>query len=149
LSYRLVFGQTLAARRLATKELKRLQDDGEDIDAFLIELCTSSHNRKIKALPSELWPSTCRNFEGALQEQNTYSSQDDFPLFGERLARLQEFVQRQQPSELADLWRDRRAPLQWYTFWAVLLFGGATLVLASLQLIVGILQVVLPLVIKT
>jgi hypothetical protein len=49
---------------------------------------------------------------------------------------------RQQPSKVTDLWRDRRNPLQWYTFWAVLWVGGASIVLAVLQLVVSLVQTV-------
>ncbi|KAI9780927.1 MAG: hypothetical protein M1816_002619 [Peltula sp. TS41687] len=74
-------------------------------------------------------------------ESETYLARDDFTVFGPRLLRLQHYNMRQQPSKVKDLWRDRRNPLQWYTFWAVLWIGGASIVLAVLQLLVGVAQV--------
>ena len=120
MSYRLLFGQNRASRRLATTLLKTLEKTGDEYDGLLDTLCTRSYDSAVRALPVALWPVTCRSFEGVLQEEPAYSSQDDFPLFGQRLAKLQAFNLRQQPSKLRDLWRDRRSPLQWYTFWAVL-----------------------------
>jgi hypothetical protein len=40
------------------------------------------------------------------------------------------------------LWRDRRNPLQWYTFWAVLVVGGVSILLSFLQLVVSVAQLV-------
>lgn len=142
LSYRLLFAQSRNSRRLLRQALHDLRTIGEHYDSFLDTMCLRSQARKIRALPSTLWPVTCRYADGSLLEKSSYSSQDDFPLFGQRLTKLQDFSLRQQPSRLRDLWHDRRNPLQWYTFWAVLVVGGLSLVLAVLQLIVGILQVV-------
>lgn len=118
------------------------EQNPNEYDGLLDLVCTHPYDRHLLALPVSLWPITCRTFERQLQEQSSYSSQDDFPLLGQRLAKLQEFTLRQQPSKLRDLWRDRRNPLQWYTFWAVLIFGGWSLLLGLLQLVVGIAQLV-------
>ncbi len=61
-------------------------------------------------------------------------------LTGPRLIKLQQFSARQRPSKLTYLWRDRRNPLQWYTFWAVSLLGGGANILSALQLAAGIAQ---------
>lgn len=74
---------------------------------------------------------------GKLVEQDVYSTSLDFPLLGPRLLRLQDFDARQQPVRVRDLWRDRRNVTQWYTFWAVLVVGGLTIVLGILQLLVA------------
>jgi len=73
-------------------------------------------------------------------EFGVYSAARDFPIFGSRLLALQKHNQRQQPSRVRDLWRDRRNPLQWYTFWAVIVVGGLTVILAILQLAVSVAQ---------
>ncbi|KAH6649418.1 hypothetical protein F5144DRAFT_479266 [Chaetomium tenue] len=143
LSYRLIFGQRRGSRQLAKAALrlerKRVADE---YDELLDPLCAHPYDHKLRDLPSDLWPVTCRNFKGSLQEQSSYSSRDDFPHLGQRLAKLQNFTRRQQPSELWDLWRDRRNPLQWYTFWAVLIVGGISIVLGVLQAVVGVAQLV-------
>lgn len=140
MSYRLLFGQRRASRKLAKAELYVLKRQDANYDQLLNALCTQSCDSIIRALPLAFWPVTCRSFEGYLQEESAYSSQDDFPLFGQRLAKLQEFTLRQQPSRLRDLWRDRRNPLQWYTFWAVLIFGCMSIIIALLQLAVAVAQ---------
>lgn len=143
MSYRLLYAQTRSSRALARSILKVHRDQDESLyDPLLEVLCTRPHDSTIEALPPSLWPISCRSFENTLQEDDSYSSQDDFLLYGKRLAKLQEFCQRQQPSRLRDLWRDRRNPLQCYTFWAVLVVGGLSILLALLQLGVGIAQLV-------
>ncbi|KAI1737182.1 hypothetical protein F4680DRAFT_468382 [Xylaria scruposa] len=144
MSYRLLFGQTLKSRRQAKAVLqKQKRDQPRQYDAFLEALCTRpSRDKMVRTIPQEIWPATCHNFDGLLQEESTYSSQDDFPLFGQRLVKLQTFSRRQQPSKLTDLWRDRRDTLQWYTFWAVLVVGGLSILLSVLQLSVSIAQLV-------
>jgi len=140
MSYRLLFGQTRGAQRLARAALKELREQEGEYDSLLDLLCTRPCDKTVLNLPLSLWPVTCRSHEGSLQEESTYSSQDDFPLFGQRLTKLQEFSLRQQPSRLRDLWRDRRNPLQWYTFWAVLVIGGFSSLVTFLQLLVSTAQ---------
>lgn len=142
MSYRLLFAHSKKSRTLLKRSLKELRTRDNCYDSFLDIVSASTRDRNVQGLPLLLWPVTCRGPDGVLLEQSSYSSQDDFPLFGQRLAKLQDFSLRQQPSQLRDLWRDRRNPLQWYTFWAVLVVGGSSIVLAVLQLVVGVLQVV-------
>lgn len=142
MSYRVLFGQTRSSRIIAKSVLRRLRDHEPHYDELLEDLCTRPCDSKIAALPPSLWPISCRSFDNTLQEEDSYSSQDDFPVYGQRLAKLQEFSLRQQPSRLRDLWRDRRIPLQWYTFWVVLIVGSLSILLALLQLGVGIAQLV-------
>lgn len=140
MSYRLLFGQSRAARGLGKTLLQKMEAN-HDYDQLLACLCTKPRGEVVKKLPESLWPVSCRGFDNVLQEIDSYSSQDDFPMLGSRLAAIQEFNLRQQPSKLRDLWRDRRNPLQWYTFWAVLVVGGLSIILATLQLIVAVIDV--------
>jgi hypothetical protein len=118
-----------------------------EYDELLDLLCAHHYDSTIRNLDQTFWPVTCRDFQGSLLEQGSYSSQDDLPFFGQRLANLQQFTRRQQPSKLADLWRDRRNPLQWYTFWAVLIVGGISITLSILQLLVGIAQLAIAIIV--
>jgi hypothetical protein len=141
MSYRLLFGQQRGSRKLSKSALTKLREESEaEYDGLLDLLCTQPCDREIKRLPLALWPVTCQSFEGFLQEESAYSSQDDFALFGERLAKLQNFILRQKPSRLRDFWRDRRNPLQWYTFWAVVIVGPITIILSLLQIAVAVAQ---------
>ncbi|PVH81087.1 hypothetical protein DL98DRAFT_571444 [Cadophora sp. DSE1049] len=111
MSYRLLFGQTGGARTVVKSELRHLKARGQ-YDDLLDLLCAHPCDGKLRSLPMQMWPVSCRSFEGTLQEEEAYSSQDDFPRFGQHFAKLQEFNLSQQPSKLRDLWRDRRNPLQ-------------------------------------
>ena len=109
-------------------------------DSLLNILCQEKAGKKLRALPRDIWPDSCRDFEGYLLEQEVYSASTDFPVLGSRLLALQAFNLRQQPSRMRDLWRDRRNPLQWYTFWAVLVIGGLTIIITLLQFFVALAQ---------
>ena len=92
------------------------------------------------SFPSSIFPVSALDLDDNIQDSDTYSMRDDFPVFGQRLLALQMYNMRQQPSKVTDLWRDRRSPLQWYTFWAVVWVGGVSILLALLQLFVSIVQ---------
>ncbi|KAL6409725.1 putative CmcJ-like methyltransferase [Ilyonectria robusta] len=111
MSYRLLFGQCRAARRLGETLLQQMEAK-HGYDQLLACLCTKPRGEVAKKLPGSFWPLSCRDFNDVLQEVDSYSSRDDFPMLGSRLAVIQEFNLRQQPSKLRDLWRDRRNPLQ-------------------------------------
>ncbi|RHZ65531.1 uncharacterized protein CDV56_109274 [Aspergillus thermomutatus] len=152
LSYRLLFGQDGKSRKVAREELFRLKNSSvnQSVDTMLLDLCErkyehgslwwKTYDKVLQGYPSEIWPITCRTMEGHLQQNDVYSARDDFPRLGPRLLKLQQFNSRQRPSKLTDLWRDRRNPLQWYTFWAVILVGGVANILAALQFLVALVQ---------
>ncbi|KAL5040754.1 hypothetical protein BDW71DRAFT_201910 [Aspergillus fruticulosus] len=130
LSYRLLFGQDGKSRKLAREEVRKLKNSypNQSIDDMLLDLCErkyeygslwwKTYDKVLQGYPCEIWPITCRTLEGHLQQHDVYSARDDFPRLGLRL----------------------RNPLQWYTFWAVLLFGGVANILAALQLLVALVQ---------
>ena len=99
-----------------------------------------TYDKVLQSYPSEIRPIICRTMEGRLQQSDVYNARDDFPRLGSRLIKLQQFNSRQRPSKLTDLRRDRRNPLQWYTFWAVVLVGGMANILAALQLLGSLVQ---------
>ncbi|KAH8742844.1 hypothetical protein F5882DRAFT_149033 [Hyaloscypha sp. PMI_1271] len=141
MSYRLLFGQTRASRKLAKALLQEELGKNHDYDELLGLLCCTPHRPLVKKVLSTFWPVSCRDYNNILSEADSYSAQDDFPTFSQRLAAVQDFSLRQQPSKLRDLWRDRRNPLQWYTFWAVLIVGGASIIIGLLQLVVAIVAI--------
>lgn len=152
LSYRLLFGQhprsRKRVRRLLAAQRTKEQPNGNNEDPLLEKVCTLTNKRLHQELPSSSWPPSCVSYEGHLLEQEVYSAELDFPILGSRLLRIQAFNLRQQPRRIRDLWRDRRNPLQWYTFWAVLIIGGATILLGVLQLLVSTAQLVTSIYIK-
>jgi hypothetical protein len=141
LSYRLLFGQNRQSRQYFNKfERKLVTNSKHQYDPFLDIICGKPNGKCLRSYPRELWPDSSTDHNGWLLEQDVYSTSLDFPLLGHRLQKLQQFDLRQQPSRVRDLWRDRRNPLQWYTFWAVVIVGGVSIVLSFLQLLVSSLQ---------
>ena len=139
MSYRLLFGKSKSSCRLISEELDDLKKE-DNFDVLLDTLCVKSRRRVNRILPHTSWPVTCLDTDKMLLEDSAYSAQDDFPFFGQRLVKLQEFNDRQTASGWKDLWRDTRNPLQWYTFWAVLVVGGVSILFSVLQFVVGCLQ---------
>lgn len=148
LSYRLLFGQSSKSRKLLDQLCASTPPESTDP---LIKVCASpvsskwdirrfAGRRRPQSFPNNIFPISALDLNGQIQDSDTYSALDDFPYFGQRLILLQRYNMRQQPSRVKDIWRDRRNPLQWYTFWTVLWVGGAGILLAILQLVVGLVQ---------
>ncbi|CDM37577.1 unnamed protein product [Penicillium roqueforti FM164] len=147
LSYRLLFGQSSHSRQIALELLEQTKKLSGEIDPFLLAICSASvtQSRFLRRftksrIPVELFPTSNIDLYNSLIESDTYSARDDFPHFGPRLLAVQLYNLKQQPSRIRDLWRDRRNPLQWYTFWAVLWVGGISILLSVFQLAAAIVQ---------
>jgi hypothetical protein len=95
LSYRLIFGLDSQSRRLFHKECANEMRLSSDFDPLLTVLC------------GEKWDSLSSKpiFEeiGADPPASFYLT-SDFPLFGQKLFELHDFVQRQNPSSFRALW---------------------------------------------
>ncbi|KAL8926614.1 MAG: hypothetical protein Q9172_001713 [Xanthocarpia lactea] len=98
MSYRLLFGQKKISRKAGRAELERLKRRDSHYDPLLDVICTQSHDAVVTTLPASLWPMSCRDPDDTLQEEDMYSAQDDFPIFGLRLAKLQSYNLRRQPN---------------------------------------------------
>jgi hypothetical protein len=66
----------------------------------------------------------------------------EFRFIGDRLLELQKHAERHIPRKLRDLYRDRRDSEKYFTFWAVIWIGGASIVLSIVQVAIGIAQLV-------
>ena len=69
-------------------------------------------------------------------------SYKQFPTYERKIRILKSYMAQQKARTLRDLWRDRRDTLSWYTFWAVLVVGGAGLILTLASLGVSTAQTV-------
>ena len=78
---------------------------------------------------------------GATNPKSIYSANIDFPFFGGRLLDLQDCIVEQTANDWKTLWRDRRDMNRFWTLWAVLIIGTASIVLAIMQVILAIIQV--------
>ena len=142
LSYRFIFGQTRNARTTFRKsEHKRVPRFEGKYDPLLKVLCCKSLDRALHPLPAGLWLESWRDFAGNLLDQDLYSADADFPIFGSRLLDLQTFVSQQPAEGIWDMWRDRRNPAQWYTFWAVIILGGCALIIGIIQTVLAGVQI--------
>ncbi len=82
-------------------------------------------------------------FCGEAMSKQSYDCIVEFPIFSERLLRIQSFVEGIEPSHLKSLWRDKRDLQRWYTLWAVLAVGVFSLFVGLGQLVLSLVQVVL------
>lgn len=69
-------------------------------------------------------------------------SYSECPLFEARLRQLRHYMDNTKPRGIRQLWKDNRDTLNYFTFWAVVIFSIVILVLTLLSLAVGIAQTV-------
>jgi hypothetical protein len=125
LSYRLLFGQNKASRRLF-RSLNPFGDLPERCkDRNLSELCGRKQS----------------GFETQLPERDSYVLSKDFPILRSRLAVLAYHFSNKRPRTWKELWNDKRDSASWFTFWTVLIFGGIAIILAFVQVVLQIVQV--------
>ena len=119
LSYRLLFAQDRKSRKLFYKSNPFNHDRPEYQDGFLSEICTQ------KTL----------DIASLSPDRDNYRLSRDFPVLRERLAILQQQLLTAKPRGWKAVWGDRRETVQWWTFWAVIFFGGAALILTIIQVV--------------
>ena len=127
LSYRLIFGQSKASRKFF-KTLRPF--DGmpkEGVDKFLAKLCTREEN----PLPD------------SLRQSEVYDLRKDFPVLRCKIAVIINRLSNKRPRTWKQIWSDRRDSPNWYTFWALLLFGGVGMTLAFIQVMLQIVEIAL------
>lgn len=120
LSYRLLFGQCKDSRRLFRSMGAFKGEPPEAHDPLLEQLCNS---KSVTFLPS-----SCK-------EREFYRLRRDFPVLRGRIASLQQQLHNLKPRGWRELWKDKRDSAQWYTFWAVIIFGGSSIILAAVQVV--------------
>lgn len=126
LSYRLLFGQNKASRQLFQKfkPFENIPEAGRD--TFLERLCGRKRYHSNSNTP----------------ERENYDLTHDFPILRSRLLPLLRHLSAKKPRTWRELWEDKRDSASWLTFWAVLVIGGMGLILAMLQTILQIVQVI-------
>ncbi|PVH84999.1 hypothetical protein DL98DRAFT_609117 [Cadophora sp. DSE1049] len=128
LSYRLLFGQNKASRQLF-RSLSPFNDiPAEGRDRLLSSLCT----QKAFHLQTPL----------QLLKRDSYNLRRDFPILRSRLTILMSRLSSRKPRTWKELWLDKRDSALWLTFWAVLIIGGSGILLALLQVVLQIVQIV-------
>jgi hypothetical protein len=95
LSYRLIFGLDQPSRKLFRKECANEMRLSSDFDPLLSVLCGQKWDS----------PSSISIFEEIdADPPASFYLTSDFPLFGHKLFKLHNFVQRQYPSSIRTLW---------------------------------------------
>lgn len=74
-----------------------------------------------------------------LDGMEKYSS---YPIFGQRLRELHQYMEKQRPKNLRQLWKDRRDTVGFWAFWAVVAVGGLSILLALISIAISSAQVV-------
>jgi hypothetical protein len=129
LSYRLLFSDKSRSRSWYQSVEKKSALARGYRDPFLNQLCALSTRSE--------------SDETHADSTVSYNTTTDFPILGDRLLLIQDYVDRQQPSTVVALWKDRRDLLRFYTFWAVAVVGGLGLVFSLVQIFLGAAQVAL------
>ncbi|KAK3366628.1 hypothetical protein B0T24DRAFT_708848 [Lasiosphaeria ovina] len=65
--------------------------------------------------------------------RSNYSPRVDFPYLGDKLLRLQAYMETQSPNDFRTLIFDRRDPLRFWTFVLAIGIGGVALVIGLIQ----------------
>jgi hypothetical protein len=67
---------------------------------------------------------------------------DYFGRYEQRIRILRHYMDTRKPTGFRNLWHDRRDSLTYFTFWAVLIFGGLSILLAALGVALGVAQTI-------
>ena len=81
-------------------------------------------------------------YPGLAGESEKMRSFAHFPRFGPRLREIKFYMDNQKPSGWYQMWKDKRDRVQYVTFWAVLIFGTASIALALISVAVSSAQTV-------
>ncbi|RDW74290.1 uncharacterized protein DSM5745_06952 [Aspergillus mulundensis] len=142
LSYRLLFGQNSAARKLLKKAL-----EGEtSVDPFLMQFTKSIPKWTVSRFwptkgkmpfDSSLLPERFRKNDGSIMEWGTYSASIDFPIYGEKLQNIQTYGSNHPATSFMEYLWDRRYPVQQYSAWLAVNVGLVTTVVGVGQLVMS------------
>ena len=84
-----------------------------------------------------LLPQLCSGKISPLQasDRGFYRLSRDFPVLRSRIAILQCQMSNLKPRGWKEIWKDKRDSAQWLTFWAVIVIGGAGILLSVVQVV--------------
>ena len=129
LSFRLLFGQHGRSRK-SFPHVYRLTDRAQVPDQLLASLCMTKHMHHLpRSLSLPFVP-----------DQPIYFAAQHFPTFASRIEVIARELKDCRPSSLGGLLRDRRDTLQYWTFWLVAIFGGLSIFLSLVQVLLQAVQ---------
>ncbi|KAK5088844.1 hypothetical protein LTR05_003066 [Lithohypha guttulata] len=124
-SYRLLFGQTKAARKYYRTLRPFPRPSNLTADELLHELCGRKRCELTVAC-----------------EKESYDLDEDFPMYKNRLVVLANALAKEKPRTWKQLWHDKRDSAQWLTFWLVLVIGGIGLILQFTQVVLALISTI-------
>ncbi|EFW99309.1 hypothetical protein CMQ_5730 [Grosmannia clavigera kw1407] len=133
-SFRLLFGQSAKSRRLFRLVYNESMAPFAQPDSLLLRLCMDK--RQAGTTEGAAEAAACLP-----QDRRVYYAARDFPVLYERVELLANELKSAKPTTLRDLVRDRRDTLQFWTFWLVTIFGGASIVLSIVQAALAVIQI--------
>ena len=132
LSFRLLFGQHSRSRK-SFPHVYKLTDRAQVPDQLLASLCMTKHMHHLpRSLSLPFIP-----------DQPIYFAAQHFPTFAGRIEVIARELKDCRPSSLGGLLRDRRDTLQYWTFWLVAVFGGVSIFLSIVQVVLQVAQLIL------
>ncbi|CAG8166267.1 unnamed protein product [Penicillium nalgiovense] len=121
LSYRLLFAQSAPSRKLFRQLYTMPNMHIHQNDSLLFRICTQKRiGQTLTMLPTD---------------RPLYFAARDFPVLYDRIELIAKDLIDARPSSIVGLFRDRRNLLQYWTFWLVAIFGGISILLSLLQVI--------------
>ncbi|PLB46257.1 hypothetical protein P170DRAFT_479172 [Aspergillus steynii IBT 23096] len=124
-SYRLLFGQTKRSRSLFRDLDPFTRVSKPSRDPLLNKLCS------MRSCPAP-----------GVTEKEMYYLPHDFPILRYRIVILQRHLATAAPRTWVQLWRDNRNSANWLTFWAVIFFGAFGSLMAFLQVLLQLVQMI-------
>ncbi|KAM0456588.1 hypothetical protein ACHAPV_005092 [Trichoderma viride] len=121
MSYALIFKLNSRAQQLYKKE--KAKPSNQLTDPLLDSLCLDNSENSSRTLFLGLFSLKKESFE----------ADAEFPILSQRLLRIQNYIDGIPTNRISSLWKDRRDMSRWYTFWAVIWFGGASIFFSIIQ----------------
>ncbi|KAH8813002.1 hypothetical protein F5884DRAFT_856290 [Xylogone sp. PMI_703] len=125
LSYSLIFRLHRRAQQRYQKE--KANPSNQLTDPLLDELCLG------QPIPATTVHSSLSSIFSRKPQKESFEAISEFPIFSGRLLRLQRYMDGIPTNHISNLWKDRRDMSKWYTFWAVIWLGGASLIVGVVQ----------------
>ena len=73
--------------------------------------------------------------------RDSYDSGSDFPIFSNRLKKIQDYMEGIRPNRFMPVWRDRRDLRFWYAIWVVIILGVIGLAVSIVSMVLAAAQV--------
>ncbi|CAK7200405.1 hypothetical protein SEUCBS139899_003100 [Sporothrix eucalyptigena] len=124
-SFRLLFGQSVKSRKVFREVYRQTEAPYHQPDTLLARLCSEKCS-EVPMLPPD---------------RSIYYAARDFPVLYRRIELLADELKGAKPTSLRDLINDRRDTLQFWTFWLISVFGGISIFMGIIQIILQVIQI--------